>query len=169
VVPDAAWHHPDSPVEALRDHVRFEFGALDAWFEEDEEVYVHPRDPYKRVDILRSSRRVVVRIDGTVVADSVRPALLFETSLPTRYYLPKTDVRLDLLRSTASSSRCPYKGTAEYYTATVDGTEHVDVAWWYRHPARESQPIAGLIAFYNERVDLEVDGELLERPRTAFS
>jgi uncharacterized protein (DUF427 family) len=168
-VPDAAWHHPDSPVEALRDHVRFEFGALDAWFEEDEQVYVHPRDPYKRVDVLRSSRHVVVRIDGTVVADSTSPTLLFETSLPTRYYLPKTDVRMDLLRSTDSSSQCPYKGTAEYCTATVDGTEHPDIAWWYRHPTRESLPIAGLLAFYNEKVDLEVDGVALERPHTPFS
>jgi uncharacterized protein (DUF427 family) len=168
-VPDAAWHHPDSPVEALRDHVRFEWDALDAWFEEDEEVYVHPRDPYKRVDVLRSSRHVVIRIDGQVVADSTQPTLLFETSLPTRWYLPKTDVRLDLLRPTDTTSQCPYKGTAEYYTATVDGTEHPDIAWWYRHPARESAGIAGLVAFWDEKVDVEVDGVVLERPRTPFS
>jgi uncharacterized protein (DUF427 family) len=104
-----------------------------------------------------------------VVADSTSPTLLFETSLPTRYYLPKTDVRMDLLRSTDSSSQCPYKGTAEYCTATVDGTEHPDIAWWYRHPTRESLPIAGLLAFYNEKVDLEVDGVALERPHTPFS
>jgi uncharacterized protein (DUF427 family) len=168
-VPDAAWHHPDSPVEALHDHVRFEWDALDAWFEEDEQVYVHPRDPYKRVDVLRSSRHVVVRIDGQVVADTTRPTLLFETSLPTRYYLPKTDVRLDLLTPTATSSQCPYKGTAEYYTATIDGTEHTDIAWWYRHPAHESAGIAGLVAFYDEKVDVEVDGVAQERPRSHFS
>jgi uncharacterized protein (DUF427 family) len=169
VVPDAAWHHPDSPIEELADHVRFEWDALDAWFEEDEQVYVHPRDPYKRVDVLRSSRHVVVRIDGQVVADTTRPTLLFETTLPTRYYLPKPDVRLDLLTATDSTSQCPYKGTAEYYTATVDGTEHVDVAWWYRHPAHESAAIAGLVAFYDEKVDVEVDGVAQARPRTPFS
>ena len=168
-VTDAAWHHPDSPVEALRDHVRFEWDALDTWFEEDEQVYVHPRDPFKRVDVLRSSRHVVIRIDGTVVADSTRPTLLYETSLPTRWYVPKTDARLDLLTPTATTTSCPYKGTAEYYTATVDGTEHEDVAWWYRHPTRESAPIAGLIAFFDERVDVEVDGQALGRPRTPFS
>ncbi len=168
-VPDAAWHHPESPVEAIRDHVRFEFDAVDAWFEEDEQVHVHPRDPYKRVDVLPSSRHVVVRIDGTVVADSERPTILFETSLPPRYYLPKTDVRMDLLTPTDTTTRCPYKGTAEYYTATVDGTDHEDVVWWYRSPVRESAPIAGLVAFYDERVDIEVDGVLRDRPRTPFS
>jgi uncharacterized protein (DUF427 family) len=168
-VPDAAWHHPDSPIDELHGHVRFEWGALDAWFEEDEQVYVHPRDPYKRVDVLRSSRHVVIRIDGQVVADSTRPTLLFETSLPTRYYLPKTDLRLDLLTSTSSQTQCPYKGTAEYYTATVEGTEHVDIAWWYRHPAHESAGIAGLVAFYDEKVDVEVDSVAQERPRTHFS
>jgi uncharacterized protein (DUF427 family) len=114
-VPDAAWHHPDSPVEALHDRIRFEWDALDAWFEEDEQVHVHPRDPYKRVDVLRSSRHVVIRVDGTVVAETVRPTLLFETSLPTRFYIPKTDVRLDLLTATDTRSHCPYKGDAEWY------------------------------------------------------
>jgi len=168
-VPDAAWHHPDSPVEAIRDHVRFEFGALDAWFEEDEQVYVHPRDPYKRVDVLRSSRHVVVRVDGTVVADSERPTVLFETTLPPRFYLPKTDVRMDLLRPSATTSHCPYKGMAEYYDLTVGGTTYEDFVWWYRHPGRESSPIAGLVAFYNEKVDLELDGEPQDRPRSPFS
>jgi uncharacterized protein (DUF427 family) len=168
-VPDAAWHHPDSPVEALQDRVRFEWDALDAWFEEDEQVHVHPRDPYKRVDVLRSSRHVVIRVDGTVVADTVRPTLLFETSLPTRFYIPKTDVRLDLLTATETRSHCPYKGDAEWYSVIVDGTDHGELAWWYRHPARESAPIAGLVAFYDEKVDVEVDGVAQERPKTHFS
>ena len=86
-----------------------------------------------------------------------------------RYYLPKTDVRLDLLTATETTSQCPYKGTAEYYTLTIDGTAHDDLVWWYRHPAHESAGIAGLVAFYNEKVDLIVDGERLERPRTHFS
>jgi len=169
VTEDAAWRYPESPIEELRGAIRLDWEAMDAWFEEDEQIYVHPRSPYTRVDVLRSSRHVEVEVDGVKVADSVRPVLLFETGLPVRYYLPKTDVRLDLLTATETTSQCPYKGTAEYYTLTIDGTAHDDLVWWYRHPAHESAGIAGLVAFYNEKVDLIVDGERLERPRTKFS
>jgi uncharacterized protein (DUF427 family) len=168
-VEDAAWRYPESPIEELRGAVRLDWDAMDAWFEEDEQVYVHPRSPYTRVDVLRSSRHVVVEIDGVRVADSVRPVLLFETGLPVRYYLPKTDVRLDLMTPSDTTTQCPYKGTAEYYSVEVGGTEHKDAVWWYRSPLPESQGIGGLVAFYNERVDLIVDGERLERPRTKFS
>ncbi|HEX6257815.1 MAG TPA: DUF427 domain-containing protein [Euzebyales bacterium] len=159
----------DPPVKQLAGTVRLQWSDMDAWFEESEQAYVHPRDPYKRIDTLASDRHVVVEIDGTVVADSRRPTLLFETSLPTRYYLPKTDVRMDLLTPTDHTTRCPYKGTAEYYAVTVDGTTHGNAAWWYRHPTHESAAIAGLVCFYNERVDLTVDGERLQRPQTPFS
>jgi len=169
VTEDAAWRYPESPIEELRGAIRLDWEAMDAWFEEDEQIYVHPRSPYTRVDVLRSSRHVEVEVDGVKVADSVRPVLLFETGLPVRYYLPKTDVRLDLLTATETTSQCPYKGTAEYYTLTIDGTAHDDLVWWYRHPAQESAGIAGLVAFYNEKVDLIVDGDRLERPRTHFS
>lgn len=143
---------------ALAGYVRFEWEAMDHWFEEDEEIFVHPRDPYSRVDILASSRHVLVRIGGVVVGESRQPRLLFETGLPTRYYLPLTDVRLDLLRPSESVTRCPYKGTAAYWSVEVDGKVHEDVAWTYRAPLAESQKIAGLVAFYNDRVDLTVDG-----------
>ena len=169
VTEDAAWRYPESPIEELRGAIRLDWEAMDAWLEEDEQIYVHPRSPYTRVDVLRSSRHVEVEVDGVKVADSVRPVLLFETGLPVRYYLPKTDVRLDLLTATETTSQCPYKGTAEYYTLTIDGTAHDDLVWWYRHPAHESAGIAGLVAFYNEKVDLIVDGDRLERPRTHFS
>jgi len=169
VTEDAAWRYLESPIEELRGAIRLDWEAMDAWFEEDEQIYVHPRSPYTRVDVLRSSRHVEVEVDGVKVADSVRPVLLFETGLPVRYYLPKTDVRLDLLTATETTSQCPYKGTAEYYTLTIDGTAHDDLVWWYRHPAHESAGIAGLVAFYNEKVDLIVDGDRLERPRTHFS
>jgi uncharacterized protein (DUF427 family) len=142
---------------------------MDAWFEEDEEVFVHPRDPHKRVDILASSRHVRVEIDGVTLAESSSPRMLFETSLPVRYYLPKPDVRLDLLVPSDTVTRCPYKGTTVHYSANVDGTLRPDVAWCYQAPVAESLKIAGLIAFYNERVDLYVDGERLERPETPFS
>lgn len=162
-------YREEAQLDELRDTVRLDWEAMDAWFEEDEQVYVHPRDPYKRVDVLASSRHIRVEIDGVTVADSHRPRLLFETSLPTRYYLPKTDVRMDLLAPTDHLTRCPYKGTAEYYSVAVDGTTHDNAAWWYRHPTAESAPIAGYVCFYNERVDIWIDGERQERPRTHFS
>ncbi len=155
---DAAWQYPDSPLEEIRDHVRFDWQALDAWFEEDEEVYVHPRSPYARIDILPSSRHIRALIDGVVVADSHRPWLLFETGLPVRYYFPKVDVRMDLLEPTETQTACPYKGTASYWTAVVNGQRHDDVVWSYPAPLPESQRIGGLVAFYNNRVTLEIDG-----------
>lgn len=166
---DAAWRHIDSPVEELRDLIRVEWDAVDTWFEEDVEVFVHPRSPEVRIDALPSSRHIRILIDGEVVADSIRPTILFETGLPTRYYLPKTDVRLDLLSPTNSSSACPYKGWANYWTVEVSGTAHEDIAWGYRTPLPESEGIAGLVCFYNEKVDIEVDGVATERPKTKFS
>jgi uncharacterized protein (DUF427 family) len=159
----------DPPVQQLAGTVRLRWSDMDAWFEESEQVYVHPRDPHKRIDTLASDRHVVVELDRTVVADSRRPTLLFETSLPTRYYLPKTDVRMDLLTPTDHTTRCPYKGMAEYYAVTVGGTTYDNAVWWYRHPTHESAAIAGLVCFYNERVDITVDGERLDRPHTPFS
>jgi len=156
---DAAWQYPDSPLEELRDHVRFDWNALDAWFEEDEEVFVHPRSPYARIDILPSSRHVRVLIDGVVVADTHRPWLLFETGLPVRYYVPKTDVRMELFEPTDSHSACPYKGIASYWSAVVNGQRHDDVVWSYPYPLPESLRIGGLLAFYNDRVTVEVDGQ----------
>jgi uncharacterized protein (DUF427 family) len=165
---DAAWSYPESPIHELRDTIRFDWNAMDAWFEEDEEVYVHPRDPYSRVDTLHSSRHVRVAIDGVVVADSVRPVLLFETGLPIRFYLPQVDVRMDLLVPTAKTSQCPYKGTARYWSLPGSAVGQ-DVAWSYPTPLAESIKVAGLVAFYNERVDLTVDDVLQQRPRTPFS
>ena len=114
--PEAALAYPESPLEVIRGHVRFEWAAMDAWFEEDEQVFFHPRDPYTRVDILPSSRHVRVEVDGVTVADSRHARILFETGLPARYYLPKTDVRLDLLEHTDTVTHCPYKGSAEYWS-----------------------------------------------------
>ncbi len=166
--PGAARRYPDSPLEALRDTVRLEWDAMDEWFEEDEPVYTHPRDPYTRVDILASSRHVRVEVDGVVVAESHQPRILFETGLPPRYYLPLTDVRMDLLRPSATRSHCPYKGTAGYWSLDTGHAVHPDLVWIYRTPLPESQKIAGLACFYNDKVDLHVDGVLQERPRTVF-
>ena len=166
---NAAKRYQHSPLEALRDVVRFEWASMDEWLEEDEPVYTHPRDPYKRVDILASSRHVRVEVDGVTVADSVRPHILFETSLPPRFYLPLSDVRVDLLRPSATQTHCPYKGTASYWSLQTGQGLHEDFVWIYRAPLPESQKIAGLACFYNEKVDIYLDGELQRRPRTKFS
>jgi uncharacterized protein (DUF427 family) len=147
------------------DLVRLDFAAMDEWLEEDEPIYVHPRDPYKRVDVLASSRHVEVRVDGVTVAESTRPRILFETSLPPRYYLPLSDVRMDLLRPSTTRTSCPYKGTASYWHVG----EHEDIVWIYRTTLPESQQVVGMACFYNEKVDLYVDGEPQERPTSPFS
>ncbi len=151
---------PDSRHLADAEHdgrVGFSWAAMDNWFEEDEEVYVHARDPHTRVDILPSSRTVRVEIDGVEVAASPRPMLLFETGLPVRYYFAKTDVRLDLLVPSDRVTACPYKGSARYWSVKIGDTVHPDIAWAYDTPLPESLRVAGLVAFYNERVDLVVD------------
>src|SRR6266567_1279614 len=171
---NAARRYPDAPVPDVRDAIRLEWAAMSEWLEEDEPVYVHPRDPYKRVDILASSRRVRVELDGVTVAESAQPRILFETGLPPRYYLPVTALRMDLLRPSDRSTQCPYKGTAAYWSvdttaAAEQGRLHTDVVWIYRSPLAESQKIAGLACFYNERADIYVDGVLQARPKSPFS
>lgn len=169
IADDAAYAYLDPKIEELGGHVAFNWSAMDHWFEEDEEVFVHARDPYTRVDIMRSSRHIEVFIDEVKVADSHHPTLLFETGLPTRYYLPKVDVRMDLLRSSAKQTHCPYKGTAEYFSVHVNGDLYEDIVWYYDHPVHESAKIAGLVSFYNEKVEIHVDGEREEQPKTKFS
>jgi uncharacterized protein (DUF427 family) len=164
VAREAALRYLDSPLDALRDLVRLDWDSMSEWLEEDEIVYTHPRDPYTRVDILPSSRHVRVESDGTLLADSHQPRLLFETGLTTRYYLPLGDVRMDLLRPSSSESYCPYKGVADYWSLDAGDADTRDIAWIYRTPLPESQKIAGLVSFYNERVDIFVDGVLQDRP-----
>jgi uncharacterized protein (DUF427 family) len=165
----AAWRYRTSPIEEIRDAVRIDWGSMDEWLEEDEPVYTHPRDPYSRVDILASSRHVRVEVDGVVLADTTQPRILFETGLPPRYYIPISDLALERLVPSATVSHCPYKGSANYWSVDVNGQQHDDFVWIYRSPLPESQKVAGLAAFYNERVDLYIDGELQDRPRTKFS
>lgn len=167
--PAAARSYPESDDTELASLVAFDWSLADRWLEEDVEMIVHPRSPYVRVDVLPSSRHVVVRVDGAVVADTTRPTLLFETGLPTRYYLPPEDVRLDLLEPTDSQTSCPYKGHARYWSVRVGDTRHEDLAWGYDAPLPESAGVEGLVAFYNERVEIEVDGVVEAQPRTKFS
>jgi len=161
--PGAALRYAGSPVEQLREMIRFEWSAMDAWFEEDEEVFTHARDPHTRVDILASSREVRVEVDGITVAQSTSPRLLFETGLPVRYYLPKPHVRMDLLEPTETVTHCPYKGQAQSWSVRIGEHLHENLAWSYPTPLPESQKIAGLIAFYDRKVDLFVDGARVQR------
>ena len=162
------FRNPPSPLDALEGYWTFLWEGL-SWFEEALEVHVHARDPSKRVDVLPSDRHVRVELDGEVVAESDRPHALFETTLPTRWYLPLEDIRQELLVSSDTVSRCPYKGTANYWSVRVGDRLYRDVAWSYRQPVPECPRIAGLVAFFNERVDLIIDGEREERPRTPWS
>src|SRR5262249_54143998 len=135
-----------------------------------EPIIGHPRNPYVRVDALRSHRHVQVEVDGVKLADTRSPVLLFETGLPTRYYIDRTDVSFEHLETSDTQSVCPYKGiTSGYWSARVGDAVHRDIAWTYTYPMSQVAPIARLIAFYNEKLDIYVDGEKLPRPPTHFA
>ncbi len=171
-VEHAAWAFEDPPgsgVEGLAGHLTFDWDRMDAWYEEEEEVFEHARDPQHRVDVLQSSRQVEIRFEGQLLAKSEHPYLLFETTLPTRFYLPPVDVNFDLLEPSSLETRCPYKGTARFWSVAGAGREGRNVAWSYPEPIPENPKIKNLIAFYNERLDMTVDGEMLQRPRTPWS
>lgn len=172
VATEAAWSYLDPAPECreIARHFAFRWSRMDAWYEEDEEVFVHPRDPFKRIDVLRSRRHVRVVVGGETVAETRRPSLLFETGHPTRYYLPPEDVRLEFLEPSATRTRCPYKGVASYWSLRVGGSFFEDLVWSYLDPIPECPKIRGLYCFFNERVDaLYVDGELEPRPATRCS
>jgi uncharacterized protein (DUF427 family) len=159
-----------SSLTPLVDTIRFEWDALDAWFEEDEPVFVHPRNPYVRVDALRSTRRVRVQRDGVLLAESAAPVIVFETGLPPRYYLDRSAVDFSHLRPSETQTACPYKGrTTGYWSVQIGDTVHRDLAWSYDFPTRQLLPIAGLVAFYDEQVDVWIDGVAQPRPQTHFS
>ena len=163
------FRNPPGNGPKLEDHVAFEWKKMDAWFEEDEEVFVYARDPYKRVDVLPSSRHIKVVVDGVTVADTKRPWLLFETGLPTRYYMPKHDARMDLLEPSDTVTSCPYKGDANHYSVKIGDKLHKDLAWFYQYPTLTCSKIQGLLGFLNEKVDIYEDDKLLPRPKTPWS
>jgi uncharacterized protein (DUF427 family) len=150
--------------------VHVDWDAVDSWFEEDEEVFGgHPRSPYARVDAIRSSRHIRVELDGVVLAESAAPVMLFETGLPTRHYIQRTDVFFTHLERSGTVTYCPYKGTtSDYWSAVVGGKTHRDIAWSYAYPNVAVAAIAGLVAFYDERVDTFLDAVPVTRPRTKF-
>jgi uncharacterized protein (DUF427 family) len=169
---NAAWSYqaPLPHAAEIANYFAFEWNAMDKWMEENEEIFVHARDPYKRVDALQSSRHVRVVIDGETVADSRKPRLLFETNHPVRYYLPQDDVRMDLLVPSVMRSRCPYKGLASYWSVKIGAQLHEDMVWGYMEPIPECPKIKGLLCFFHERgADICVDGDEIPRPQTKWA
>lgn len=176
---------PNSAARILAGLVRVDFAAAPglSWYEEDERIYVHPRDPYKRIDILPSTRPVRVFVAGRLVASAPSAMHLYETGLPVRYYLPATSLDaadgLGLVRESDTTTQCPYKGEANYYSVVLPPSEEKggkeretvvnDVIWYYKTPTHESARVAGLLCFYNEKVDIELDGKMLERPKSIFA
>jgi uncharacterized protein (DUF427 family) len=166
----AAGRVRDGDPETVPGTVRIEWAALDAWFEEDEKVMIHPRNPYSRVDALRSRRAIRIELDGVVLAESSAPVILFETGLPPRYYLDRGAVRFEHLVATETGTGCPYKGwTSQYWSVRTGEREYPDLAWSYEFPIPALAAIAGLVAFFNEKVDTFIDGTPVPRPKTPFS
>ncbi|MDQ3641363.1 MAG: DUF427 domain-containing protein [Actinomycetota bacterium] len=160
---------PGAPLSAVAGHWSFTWDGRVSWFEEALEVHVPARDPSKRVDVVPSERRIRVEVAGQVVAESTRPHALFETTLPTRWYLPVDDVEWELLEPSDTFSQCPYKGTARYWSVRAGGERRRDLAWSYPDPGVECPRIAGLVCFFNEKVDLVIDGAPQPRPITPWS
>ncbi|MCW3015768.1 MAG: short-chain dehydrogenase of uncharacterized substrate specificity [Solirubrobacterales bacterium] len=153
---------------ALADHVVLDFFAFDGWLEEDETILGHPRDPFHRIDVVRSSRTVRIERGGLVIAESSRPRMLFETSLPVRWYLPREDFRVPLVPS-AKRTTCAYKGHASYWSFGEHGELGTDLAWSYGDPQPDAIPVRDLVACFDEHVDVFVDGECRPRPATQWS
>jgi len=166
-VPDAVWEYrePREAVAFIAGHRALYWKKVDTWLAEDEPAVAHPRDPYHRIDVFATDRRVRVLLDGECLADTRRAKALFETGHPPRWYIPPDDVRLDLLDASATRTLCAYKGAASHFHALG----HEDVAWTYPEPLDDGERVQGLIAFYGERADLELDGELQERPVTQWT
>ncbi len=171
-VDDILWSYetPFDEVPELAGLAAFYWRKVDRWYEEDEEIFVHARDPYKRIDAIPSSRKVRVVLGGETVAQTTKAHFLFETRLPVRYYIPREDVRMDLLAPTDSATRCPYKGEAVYWSAAIGGRSHEDIVWSYPDPIPECPKIRDLMCFYNENVDaIFVDGVEVGKPKTKWS
>ena len=171
VANNAVWYYPEPIPGAppLAGYCAIVWDAMDEWYEEDRQQFVHARDPYHRIDVLPTSRHVKISIDGQVVADSRRALALFESSLPTRYYILPDDVRQERLEPSEATTRCAYKGLANYHSVRVGDKLHVDVAWSYRDPAAEVATVADRLCFFDEKVDVDLDGERQKRPKTGWS
>ncbi|MGH9251948.1 MAG: DUF427 domain-containing protein [Acidimicrobiales bacterium] len=170
VVENAAWTYESGGglVPDLRPYVAFYWRSLDRWLEEDMEALAHARDPYHRVDAVPSSRRVRASVDGEVLAESERTVVIFETALPPRWYFPREDVRAGLEPSDLRTT-CAYKGHASYWSVQVDGSSRPNLAWTYEQPRRDAEPVQDMVCFFNEQVDIDLDGEPAQRPASPWS
>jgi uncharacterized protein (DUF427 family) len=171
VAENAVWNYPEPLADAppLAGYLAFYWNQMDEWLEEDEPAIVHARDPYHRVDVLDTSRHVRVSVNGEVVADTTRAKVIFETGLPPRWYIPAEDVRAESLVDSDTRTGCAYKGFAAYKSVRAGGALEEDLVWLYSEPRREVAPIKDHLAFFNERAEIEIDGELQERPITQWS
>ncbi len=169
--PDAVWAYrePLEPAPFLRGHVAFYWNAVDEWFAEDELLFGHARDPFHRIDVYDSTRHVHVSLDGETLADTRRARILFENGLPPRYYIPPEDVRSELLVPSDKKTTCAYKGHASYWDVKVGDRVEEGVVWAYPTPAHDAERVRDYLCFFNERVDLDVEGERVERPVTQWS
>lgn len=167
-----AWYYPEPIASAppgLAGLVAFYFNRMSRWLEEGEEITGHPRDPYHRIDVRASDRHIRISLDGELLADTKRAMALFETGLPTRWYLPREDVSAALELS-ATTTYCPYKGTAGYFSVRrSDGELAADLVWYYADPLEDATRVRDLVCFFNERVDIELDGEAQARPESPWS
>ena len=169
---NSAWTYEDPypEIAGIKDFVSFYWKRMDHWYEEDEEVFVHPRDPYHRVDVVDAKRLVKVVLGGRIIAETRRARFLFETGLPTRYYIPREDVRADLLEPSQTTTACPYKGIASYHGARIDGAVYEDIVWYYPDPIAECPRIKDYLCFSNENVDdILVDGQAVPKIETKWS
>jgi uncharacterized protein (DUF427 family) len=164
--PDAAWSWSEP---LLAGYIALDWSSMDDWLAEDDRLFGHPHDPYSRIDVHESSRHVKVSRDGVLLAETRRAKILFETGLPPRFYIPAEDVRTELLVPSSTKTVCAYKGSASYWSVQVGDGLVEDVVWAYPEPQHDAEPVRDLLCFFNERVDLELDGELAERPRTQWS
>lgn len=162
---DAAWSYPQ-PIEGappLGDYIAFDWSSMDRWLEEDEEVEGHPRDPYTRVDVRESSRHVRILVGRQLLAETERPKLLFETSLPVRIYVPRRHVRTELMERSHTTTYCPYKGRAAWWSARAGEDLTADVGWSYPDPFPEASKVRDHLSFLHPDVVVELDGERLTR------
>jgi uncharacterized protein (DUF427 family) len=167
----AAWSFPEPPRDAVEvaGLIAFRWDALDHWYEEDEELIVHLRDPYHRIDVMPTSRHLRISLDGELLAETHRAMVLYETALPPRWYIPREDVSEGLASPSDHRTGCAYKGFASYLSVRVGDREEENLVWTYPDPRHEVAPIRDYLCFFDERVDTEIDGELQERPLTPWS
>jgi uncharacterized protein (DUF427 family) len=156
------------PVPELDGWVVVDFGAMETWHEEDGRIVGHVRDPYHRIDVYPTPRHVAISLAGELLAETTRAQALFETALPPRWYLPRVDLKTEIEESNKVTV-CSYKGVATHWHVRVGDELARDLAWTYEDPLRDGEQVRGLFCFYNERVDIELDGEAQARPETPFS